>query len=143
MIGRRLSRAAAVAFAAAIALAAGAGAEDEGDPMLAKVGAESFRTYCAACHGMTAVGDGPAASALRTPPADLTRIAARREGRFPDAEIARFVDGRFDVAAHGSREMPIWGEKLGEPIAEGADHDEIVRGRLLALVEYLKTIQRP
>lgn len=120
-----------------------AGAESEADPLLARVGAESFRTYCVACHGPTGVGDGPAASALRTPPADLTRIAARRAGRFPDGEIARFIDGRFDVPAHGSREMPIWGEKLGEPIAEGADHDEVVRGKLLALVEYLKTIQKP
>jgi len=118
-------------------------ASGDGDPMLAKVGSEKFQQYCTSCHGPTGVGDGPAASALRTQPADLTHIAARRGGTFPDAEIARFIDGRFDMPSHGSREMPIWGEKLGEPVVEGASHDEIVRGKLLALIEYLKTIQKP
>jgi mono/diheme cytochrome c family protein len=136
-------RIAAAAWIALFVATPRAHAEDRGDPLLAKVGAEAFQTYCASCHGATAIGDGPAASALRTTPADLTRIAARRSGAFPDAEIARFIDGRFDLPAHGSREMPIWGERLGAPIAEGVDHDEVVRGKLLALLEYLKTIQRP
>lgn len=114
----------------------------EGDAMLSRVGAEMFQQYCAACHGASGVGDGPTAGELRTPPADLTRIAARREGRFPDADIARFIDGRFDVPAHGTREMPIWGRKLGEAVAEGTESDEVARGRILALVEYLKSIQK-
>ncbi|RIL05666.1 MAG: cytochrome C [Proteobacteria bacterium] len=133
-------RRSAIALALAAALAPPALA-DEGDAMLSRVGAEMFQQYCASCHGQSAAGDGPAAGALRTPPADLTRIAARRGGSFPDGEIARFVDGRFDVPAHGTREMPIWGRKLGEAVAEGAEPDEVARGRILALVEYLKTIQ--
>jgi len=58
------------------------------------------------------------AAALTTPPADLTRIAARRGGSFPDGEVARFVDGRFDLPAHGTREMPVWGERFGAGIPE-------------------------
>ena len=114
-----------------------------GDAGLSKVGSELFQQHCATCHGATAVGDGPTASALVTKPADLTKIAARRGGRFPEADIARFIDGRFDLPAHGSREMPVWGARFGAPISEGTSHDEIVRGKLLALVEYLKTLQRP
>ena len=39
--------------------------------------------------------------------------------------------------------MPIWGRRFGgERIAEGVDPEEIVRGRLQILVEYLKSIQR-
>ncbi len=116
--------------------------EDPTDMVLARVGSGYFAQYCAACHGATAQGDGPAAAALSTPPADLTRIAARRGGTFPEAEVARTIDGRFRIAAHGTREMPVWGERFGEQIPEPGVSDEIVRGRILILVEYLKSIQR-
>ena len=133
----------AIACGIGIGIAGSAFATDPGDAGLSKVGGELFAQYCVACHGASATGDGPAAGALLKKPADLTGIAARRGGKFPEVEIARFIDGRFDVPAHGSREMPIWGEKLGAPIAEGTTHDEVVRGKLLALLEYLKTIQKP
>jgi len=113
----------------------------EADPVLADLGRETFQRHCASCHGASARGDGPAASALRPPPSDLTRIAARRGGEFPAGEIARFVDGRFSLAAHGSRAMPVWGERLGERIPEAGVSEEIVRGQVSVLVEYLKSIQ--
>jgi len=99
--------------------------------------------HCAVCHGSSGRGDGPFGGILRTAPADLTTIAARNGGRFPDAEIARFVDGQFVPPAHGTRQMPIWGRWLGEPIAKGADADEVARGEIFAILEYLKTLQRP
>ena len=111
------------------------------DPLLVEVGAELFATYCASCHGIDACGGGPAASALSTPPADLTRIAARSGGVFPESSIARLIDGRFDLPAHGSREMPIWGARLGDEIPGFATGDEVVRGRIASLVEYLKSLQ--
>ena len=123
--------------------AAGAsGAEPTFDPVLAELGAEAFPRYCASCHGVKAQGDGPAAAALIVRPADLTRIAARRGGKFPDGEIARFIDGRFTLAAHGSREMPIWGERFGDAIPDSGVAEEVTRGRIATLVEYLKSIQR-
>jgi mono/diheme cytochrome c family protein len=133
-----------VRLALAILLACcGAGtALAEEDPVLSRLGADLFVQHCAVCHGLTATGDGPVAASLRTAPADLTRIAERRKGEFPDSDIARFIDGRFDVPAHGTREMPIWGRQLGESIGGGTEPDEVARGRILALVEYLKSIQR-
>jgi len=113
------------------------------DPMLAEVAAELFTAYCASCHGIDARGDGPAASALITPPSDLSRIAARRGGVFPDSSIARYIDGRFDLPAHGSREMPIWGTCLADEIPCFATGDEVARGRIASLVEYLKSLQEP
>jgi len=112
------------------------------DPVLAEMGAESFPRYCGSCHGIRGEGDGPTVSALRTRPADLTRIAARRGGSFPAGEIARFIDGRFTLAAHGSREMPVWGERFGEAVPEASVAEEITRGKIAVLVEYLKSIQR-
>ena len=105
-------------------------------------GQQYFRRYCSACHGVEGRGDGPAAPALRPPPADLTRIAQRRGGRFPVAEIAAYIDGRTVVSAHGSREMPIWGERFGEMVGGGSVGEEVVRGTLLVLIEYLQSIQQ-
>ena len=111
------------------------------DPILVEVGAGLYTTYCASCHGVDARGDGPAASALRTPPPDLTGIAARRDGVFPESSIAKMMDGRFDLPAHGSREMPIWGARLAEEIPGFATGDEVARGRIASLLEYLKSLQ--
>ncbi len=111
--------------------------------MLAEVGAELFTTYCASCHGVDARGGGPAASAMITPPSDLSRIAARGGGVFPESSIARLIDGRFDLPAHGSREMPIWGTCLADEIPCFATGDEVARGRITSLVEYLKSLQEP
>jgi mono/diheme cytochrome c family protein len=149
---RARSRALACAWLAWLALASGcrspaqsdAPAAPPVDATLAELGEPYFRGLCASCHGAAGAGDGPAAAALRTPPADLTRIAARRGGSFPDAEIAQFVDGRFAMPAHGSREMPVWGEVFTREIAADSETGEsVARGKVVVLVEYLKSIQVP
>jgi mono/diheme cytochrome c family protein len=129
---------------AALLLAPGAAAakDPEPSPILLEAGRGLFRQHCSSCHGLAATGDGPVAKALRTPPADLTRIAERRGGDFPAAEITTYIDGRADVAAHGPREMPIWGQRFGRPISEDTTADEVARGHLLMLVEYLRSIQK-
>lgn len=109
--------------------------------MMGSLGEKHFARYCASCHGLDGRGDGPAASSLSKPPADLTRIAARRAGVFPAGEIASIIDGRFELPAHGSREMPIWGRRLAEPIAEDTQGEEVARGLIDLLVEHLQSIQ--
>ena len=138
-------------MALALLFAAGALADPPGDKdqspdvdmTLAELGKPYFMGYCASCHGSSGRGDGPAAVSLRARPADLTQIAARRGGRFSRGEIAQFIDGRFSVSAHGSREMPIWGEVFTRDIPEADVAESISRGKVLVLVEYLKSIQAP
>jgi mono/diheme cytochrome c family protein len=69
-----------------------------------------FDNYCAVCHGKSGVGDGPAAKSLAKAPADLTRIATRNGGTFPETKVKRYIEGLDEVAAHGSRDMPMWGD---------------------------------
>jgi len=81
---------------------------------MVSAGRQYFVRYCSACHGMTGHGDGPAAPALRPPPADLTRIAQRRGGHFPVAEIAAHIDGRTVAAALNVIEAAIAGTMKAE-----------------------------
>ena len=101
-------------------------------------GKAMFDAYCTPCHGKEAKGDGPAAAALKKPPADLTRISARNNGTFPTEKVRRFIDGRENVAGHGSREMPVWGGLFIE-----VDRDsDMGRIRIANLTEYLRSIQK-
>ncbi|MGH0028810.1 MAG: c-type cytochrome [Myxococcota bacterium] len=128
-------------FPIALCLGGGPARALDYDPTLAELGAESFRSYCASCHGVEARGDGPVAASLSTPPSDLRRIAERRGGEFPAGEIARKIDGRFEIDAHGPRDMPIWGRTFTADVPDAAAAESIARGRVAVLVEYLKSIQ--
>jgi mono/diheme cytochrome c family protein len=113
------------------------------NPLLIEIGRKEFVRSCAACHGSDARGAGPAVPALRTAPPDLTGIASRRRGDFPADEIAAWIDGRMATPAHGAREMPIWGHRFAEGLPEGEMTQDLVRGTILTLVEYLRSIQVP
>jgi mono/diheme cytochrome c family protein len=128
---------------AALSLLAGsaAGGDASVDRVLAEMGEPYFEAYCTSCHGLAGEGDGLAASGLNTPPADLARIAARRGGAFPDGEIAKHIDGRFDVPERGARDMPVWGRRLSESVPEAGARELLTRGKIAVLVEYLKAIQ--
>ena len=114
---------------------------ESGKAFYSSEGFSTYQNYCMLCHGQDGRGDGSAAKFLRDPPKDLTTISARRGGEFPFDEVYRIIDGR-EGAGHGGREMPIWGERLGEAVAPGVHPDEVARGRILTLIEHLKSIQR-
>ena len=109
---------------------------------MAQVGQRYFVRYCSACHGAQGRGDGPAAVALQPPPADLTRIAQRRGGDFPVAEITAYIDGRIGVPAHGRGDMPVWGERFGEIVGTDLLGEAVVRTHLQVLIAYLQAIQQ-
>lgn len=104
-------------------------------------GEQLFRSYCAPCHGEDAKGRRPAASALKTPPADLTSIARRNAGTCPRDRVARDVaNGKPLIAAHGSKEMPIWGPNFAA-LALASGSDKPIEERIDAVVAYVQSIQ--
>lgn len=72
-------------------------------------GRQMYDAYCASCHGQGGKGDGPVAAALKNVPTDLTQLAARNSGAFPESHVAQVIKGDLMMVAYGSKEMPIWG----------------------------------
>lgn len=101
-------------------------------------GKQTYTKYCASCHGTDAQGNGPAAFALRTPPADLTTLAKRHGGKFPYDYVFEVLRFGKPFASHGSSDMPIWGSVFGAL----ENYDEIaVRKRIKDLSDYLASLQ--
>ena len=123
------------------ALAAPAIAADKTD-----VGKRQFDMSCASCHGVSGKGDGPMRPYLTVAPSDLTVLSKMNGGVFPLARVQEVIDGRTDVRAHGSREMPVWGARYNAQAADyyfdtPYDPEAYVRGRILVLTDYLYRIQ--
>jgi mono/diheme cytochrome c family protein len=116
-----MRRSIAAALVAAAAMSPGAGSAASGS------GKDLYLRYCASCHGVDATGGTALSKLMSIPTPDLTRIAARRKGWFPEVTVREIVDGRY--AAHGPREMPVWGNLLTQ--------DEFV-----AITEHLYSLQQ-
>ncbi len=100
-------------------------------------GADLFKEYCAVCHGSDAKGSGPAADALKKRPADLTQLSRKNSGSFPELHVMNFIKGQDVVAAHGSRDMPVWGSIFSQM----SSNQDLVQVRTYALVKYIEQLQ--
>ena len=99
-------------------------------------GKTMFHEYCAVCHGDDGKGNGPAADALKKGPADLTQVARKNGGTFPEIKVQRMITGEDEVAAHGNRAMPIWGN-----IFRSLSNKEGETLRVNALMKYVEGLQ--
>src|SRR5262245_32401687 len=55
------------------------------------VGSDTFAFYCAPCHGKDGKGRGPVATALKTLPADLTKLSSANGGVFPRDRVRAYI----------------------------------------------------
>ena len=109
------------------------------NPVASPNGRDVYMNRCSACHGEDGKGNGPAVGALKVAPADLTLLAKRNAGVFPAERVKNIVGQWVEISAHGSREMPIWGDLFlpKTPAAEQAANE-----RFKLLVTYLESIQQ-
>jgi len=133
-------------FAAWVAIGTGVFFLAEAQAM--SLGEFEYRNSCAQCHGVSGKGDGPVASSLTKNPPDLTMLQKNNDGVFPVANVYSIIEGNADVRVHGSRDMPVWGNRFRGRIKDEefenfspADSREYMTTRILALIEYLSTIQ--
>ena len=107
-------------------------------------GGKTYYRFCSICHGENAKGDGPYVSNLRSSPPDLTLISATRNGTFPWEDLYAVISGDDVPSAHGSREMPAWGQQFDLRFwnkQQSQFADVIVNGRIFELMLYLQSIQ--
>jgi hypothetical protein len=103
------------------------------------MGRSTYRSYCATCHGRKGKGDGPLAEHLRIPPTNVTTIMQRNDGKFPFDEIVKIIDGRQAVRAHGSPDMPVWGDTFLKTGTIGSEEKAIAK--ITQLAHFIWSIQ--
>lgn len=113
------------------------------------IGKREYDNNCAVCHGAMGKGDGPYAGIIDTRVPDITVLQKANNGVFPFDRVYQAIDGRIEIKAHGSRDMPIWGNEYNAKAAEYySDYlqpynaEGFVRGRVLALVNHIYLLQQ-
>ena len=112
------------------------------------IGKREYENNCAVCHGMGGKGNGPYAGIIDTKVPDITLLQKNNNGVFPFDRVYQTIDGRMEIRAHGTRDMPIWGNEYNDKAAEYysdylRDYSArgFVRGRILALVNHIYLMQ--
>jgi|SRR5271165_2929446 len=101
-------------------------------------GKDMYIAYCAVCHGTDGKGGGPAASALKVPPTDLTMLSKNNGGKYPALKVTASIHGEAALPAHGSKEMPIWGSLFFDM---SGGHQAEVQQRVANLTKYIESLQ--
>ena len=103
----------------------------------ANSGKAMFDAYCASCHGLEGQGNGPAASALKVAPTDLSQLAHQNGGKYPSLVVINSIkDGTGN--AHGSKDMPVWGPIL---LSVSPNGNPVVQQRISNLTSYIESLQ--
>ncbi len=146
MEARNISKCVTKAFGVLLltATTAAFAVEDLGTQSIGKM---EFQKNCASCHGMGGKGDGPFVEFLKQTPSDLTMLSKNNGGIYPQENIYEWIRDAEKIRAHGTQEMPVWGERYSKeiiyhfgPMYTGPGSS--VRQRILELVFYIATLQQ-
>ena len=102
-------------------------------------GQQMYTSYCAPCHGADGRGNGPATSAMKSHPSDLTLLTRKNHGKYPDTHVVSILQFGTEISSHGSATMPVWGPILGNMNRSNLQDKQL---RISNLARYLETIQQ-
>jgi mono/diheme cytochrome c family protein len=105
-------------------------------------GQQMYANYCASCHGASGIGNGPAAPAMKSHPANLTNLSKKNGGVFPAEHILAVLKFGTETPSHGSVQMPVWGDLLRTLDGSSPNGSMMVNQRMINLTQYLKQIQQ-
>ena len=100
-------------------------------------GAELYAKHCVACHGDDLKGNADFPPPYRVPP-NLTTLARRHGGKFPDAYVVNVLRNGVTMPAHGPAEMPVWGTEFAA--TDQLDKLQVML-RIKNLTQYIKSRQ--
>lgn len=103
-------------------------------------GQDMYVNYCAACHGRDGRGSGPAAPALKTSPTNLTKLTKAGGGTFPAMHVYNTISGDVTLAAHGDKDMPVWGNAF-RSLHPGPAQTVDVHQRIGNITDYIHSLQ--
>ena len=109
---------------------------------VAMSGPQLYTRFCGSCHGVSGRGDGPVSKALRVEVPDLTLLMRRQGNAFSRERLEKIIDGRFLVGAHGTRDMPIWGENFSRVELGNPDADRGAALMISRLADHVESLQR-
>lgn len=139
---QRFSIPAVAALASLLAVSTGLQAQG-GD-----IGSREYVENCAVCHGTSGKGNGPLAGIINEKVSDLTQLSKANNGIFPYSRVYEVIDGTREAKGHGTRDMPVWGSVYNEQAPQwlgfdyaSQDAQTFVRGRILALIGHIQTLQ--
>ena len=104
-------------------------------------GKQMYTDYCAPCHGQDGGGNGPAASSMKTPPANLALLAKNNGGKYPSAHVAAVLTFGDEKIAHGNKQMPVWGPLFESLDWTSSSKEMEAKQRINRLNRYIETLQ--
>ncbi len=106
-------------------------------------GKDLYHQHCSVCHGIDGKGSGSLYDArstdksVRVPPADLTLLSQRNGGKFPAARVRDAIYSKGPIPAHGTPDMPAWGDVFYSSKSD----PKLIEARVRNLTAYIESFQ--
>ena len=108
-------------------------------------GGELFHQNCSVCHGVDGKGPGPGSMydpesgepERRIKPPDLTVLSEQNSGKFPAERIRNAIYFKGSIPAHGTPQMPAWGNVFYLL----KSRPKVLEERIRNLTAYIESIQ--